>query len=146
LYGETYLAVLVGFVPRSVWPDKPVGFAAPLALMQKTGVGKFNIDTWYEINQFSLSPGFHGEALANFGIPGVLLLSVLLGVTTRYYDRYFRVIGSSRMRDINKLCVLLLFFLIVRGDFYSASIYVLFIFIFVTVVDRFVAIRTESLK
>lgn len=137
-YGETYLAVLVGLVPRSVWPDKPVGFAAPLALMQRTGLARFDADRWQEINQFSLSPGFHGEALANFGVPGLLLLSILLGIAVRYYDRCGRTIGSARMRDINKLCLLPLFFLLVRGDFYSASIYVLFIFVFVVLIDRFV--------
>ena len=142
-FGETYLAVLVGLVPRSVWPDKPVGFAAPLALMQKTGIDRFDVEKWYEINQFSLSPGFHGEALANFGIPGALLFSVLLGAATLYYDRYYKTIISSYIRDINKLCMLPLFFLIVRGDFYSASIYVLFIFVFVVLVDKFVALRRE---
>lgn len=134
-YGLTYAAVLVGPVPRSYWPDKPVGLAAPLGLMRRMGVRDFSSDLWQESQMFSLSPGFVGEAWANGGIAGVILLSLLFGTATALYDRKVPASDFS-LENIPLYCVLPIFLLAHRGDFYSAVNFCLFMFVGATIALR----------
>jgi hypothetical protein len=129
--GETYLSVFVAIIPRFLWPDKPVGLGAPLGLMQRTGQQEFVFNDWYAINQFSLSPGFVGEAYANFGTIGVVILSALLGFFAKFIDcRFFNNPSGLSLQDVSILPIVTSFFLIGRGDFYSAMNFSIFLFIF----------------
>lgn len=135
-YGETYFSVLAAPIPRSIWEDKPVGLGAPLGLMNRYGYkGKFDIEMWGDANQFSLSPGFVGEAYANFGYIGVLVLSILLGFVTAFFDKKVVSEGLSP-RTIPWLMFLSTFVLIHRGDFYVSVNYQLFMFIAVFIFYR----------
>lgn len=118
-FGSTYLAFFVSFIPREIWIDKPVGFAAPLALIYATGSQAFDLSTWQDLNYFSLSPGFVGEAYANFGWFGIVFLSFLLGFYVQFVDKRIRKIGYS-IDNVAWFAFLPFFFLVMRGDFYSA--------------------------
>ena len=138
-YGETYASVLVGLVPRSIWPSKPVSLGAPLGLMQVTGSQEFNPETWGRINRYSLSPGFIGEAYANFGVLGVIMLSLLLGWAAKFIDHkifHDRSQGFD-LRQLIYLPIMITFLLMGRGDFYSAAIYTFFMTIFLKVMTNF---------
>jgi len=70
--GESYVATLLFFIPRSLWENKPVGFGRQMAL-------------WYfpknRHNGFTLAGTHFGEAFGNFGkfgIPVALFVFVFL--------------------------------------------------------------------
>lgn len=141
-FGETYVAIPVGIVPRSWWPDKPVGLGALLGLMQTVGSSEYDHELWL-VNQFSLAPGFVGEAYANFGPAGVIVLSMLLGLGTRMVDKRF--VWNFALRRIGLNTVPILPFLpglmlAIRGDFYAAMLYPIFVsgflYVFVRLVQR----------
>jgi oligosaccharide repeat unit polymerase len=137
-YGETYASVLVGLVPRSMWPSKPVGLGAPLGLMQVAGIQDFDPVKWVKFNQYSLSPGFIGEAYANFGVLGVIMFSLAFGWTAKIIDRkvfHDRSQGFD-LRQLIYLPIMIAFLLMGRGDFYSAVIYTLFMWFFLKLMTK----------
>lgn len=137
--GETYLSVFVGLIPRSIWPSKPVGLAAPLGLMQLYGVQEFDMNLWIKSNQYSLSPGLVGEAHANFGYFGAVFIFVALGVIAKFFDaRYKKRIMIGEMYSLHILPVFPTFMLLSRGDFYSAVLYGTFVSLFVYCMVRIV--------
>lgn len=138
LTGSTYFSVLVAAWPRSLWLEKPVSFGAPLGYMVRTGREDFTLERWEEINQFSLSPGIVGEAYANFGVFGCVIIPVLIGVLAKIVQvRIHTAFWSSRLLYILTLPI---FFLIFRGDFYSSVNFSLFLilgaFVFSKIIKR----------
>lgn len=77
-HGSTFVATLFLEVPRALWEDKPIGFGAVLAeaLLKK---GTYAEGT----SLAALSPG---EWFFNFGIPGIILMIVVLGLAIRWLD------------------------------------------------------------
>lgn len=76
-WGETLIAPVVFFVPRALWPDKPLGLGAELAAKfrpELVGVGH------------SEAALIHGEAVWNFGVLGLMLLVPIVGIGIRYVD------------------------------------------------------------
>ncbi len=68
LYGSTYARVFTSFVPRSVYPNRPVNFTIVAASLYEPG----------EIT--SLGSTTLGEACANFGLFGIFVLPLLTGL------------------------------------------------------------------
>ena len=128
LYGVTYASVIVGIIPRTIWPGKPVGMAPILGLAQMFGSSEFNHDLWLRSNMYSLSPGFVGEAFANFGLLGVVVLSFVVGFVGGRWDASIRC--SHGVPLFKKILLLPVAIVIFRGDFYSATIYTIFIYFF----------------
>lgn len=79
-YGHTYYVQAVNPIPRFLWPGKPDGDAGlELSRLQGSTIdGRAYLTT---------SPGLIGEMYWNFGIPGVLLISALLGYLAKSWDR-----------------------------------------------------------
>lgn len=145
-YGETYLSILVAPIPRSLWPDKPVSLGAPLGLMNRYGYrGKFDNSLWEDANQFSLSPGFVGEAYANFGYIGVLVISSLLGFAMALFDKKI-IAGGITPRTIPWLMFLSTFLVLHRGDFYVSVNYPIFMFLGGSLFFRLTYTRTLIVK
>lgn len=69
--GRTYLSLVTSFVPRDLWADKPLAVDLVLnqALFPATASQKIGF-----------SFGFYSEPYLNFGIAGVLLVSLLFGM------------------------------------------------------------------
>jgi hypothetical protein len=143
--GKTYLSVAVGLIPRRVWPSKPVGLSAPLALMRVRGSSDFIAGEWVDAGRFSLSPGFVGEAHANFGLLGILGMSILLGLATFAYDDLDRRMkAESLVRQLPTVALAPVFFLLARGDFYSAVFFPLVFSVFCYLLFRVVIVRSRS--
>jgi hypothetical protein len=73
LLGKSYAAVVSSFVPRPLWPDKPRGGGSLYAQLF-SGAAKSG-------NSIPMSPEV--EMYWNFGVPGVILLSIAYGALLR---------------------------------------------------------------
>jgi oligosaccharide repeat unit polymerase len=77
--GNTYLVQLVNPIPRFLWPSKPSGDAGlMMAELQETVAHGADL---------TVSPGLVGEMYWNGGIPGVLIVSFILGYLAKSWDR-----------------------------------------------------------
>lgn len=136
--GETYTSVLFMFVPRAIWTEKPVGFAAPLGVLQRSGNQNFSFEEWHEINMFSLSPGFIGEAYANLGVIGVIVLSFFFGLICKKFDLSYRPeMMFINYKNVSYFAWCSTFFLLLRGDFFSAVYFSVFYFIFIRLIVKY---------
>lgn len=69
-YGETLTRVVTQFIPRSLWPQKPLDLSVV-------------VNSLYDWNEgmAGTPPGFIGEMFMNFHLPGVVVGCTLLGAT-----------------------------------------------------------------
>lgn len=77
-YGNQLLGVIFFYIPRSIWPTKPIGSGYLIA---------------HEYNYYfdNLSMNYFGEGYINFGIIGMLAFSIILGYINGYFDRLYWV-------------------------------------------------------
>ena len=75
-YGYQLLGVLLFFVPRSIWPSKPIGSG-------------YLIAHEYDYVLENLSMNYFGEGYINFGIIGVIVFSILIGYVNARFDRKY---------------------------------------------------------
>ena len=102
-YGAT-LNVLVEFIPRLLWPEKPVTVIGN-TLGREYGILS---PTDYATN---ISFGLAGEAYLNFGLAGIVGIGIVLGFTMR------RVYRSLIVQN--------------HGDYFSLLLYFLFMYWFI---------------
>ena len=109
-YGRQLIGVTLFFVPRSVWPAKPVGSGAFL---------------------YSSSPyGFHNractylaEGFINFGVAGSLVFAALLALLIARYDGWYWRRGGRVRFTLPRLFYFVsigMLFFILRGDLMSS--------------------------
>ncbi|MGB3617035.1 MAG: O-antigen polymerase, partial [Catalinimonas sp.] len=81
LWGKTYLAGLISFVPRQF-----------SAFRDTWGLGVVTATTahMHPATHPGLRPGTFGEAFLNFGVPGVVALGLLLGYVLAYVNDHIR--------------------------------------------------------
>jgi hypothetical protein len=89
LKGRSYLANLVNPIPRYFWPNKP-GDNAGYVLAEAHGYV-----TPDGITYVSIAPGVLGEMVMNFGLIGVPIVSFLIGVILRSWDRLLPLASQS---------------------------------------------------
>ena len=103
LLGSSFLAAFIFFIPRSIFPDKPLSYEL---------ASQISSDLSY-----NLPASFYGEGIANFGLLGVPILAFLLGYYLKKIDHIF----YSKPRNIFELGIYILFafnmFFMVRGSF-----------------------------
>jgi oligosaccharide repeat unit polymerase len=80
-HGQTLMVTLLGFIPRAVWPEKPVGIGKELT---RYVVGPF----YEETEGFSVAVTLPGDFYLNFGWFGVILGGFSLGLACRAIKRY----------------------------------------------------------
>lgn len=93
--GETYLAAGTNIIPRSLWPEKPLGGGPVLINMIIPGA--------YEIGakgNNSLTTGFLTEAVMNFGFAGALLVVVAWAAVVHMVMRQLASSTSIYWRSI----------------------------------------------
>lgn len=83
--GRQLLGTAAFFVPRKLWPDKPVGSGTMIAELNKA-------------NFTNVSIPYFGEGYVNFGYPGILLFAVFASWLSAYAD-----VAYSRQRRISAL-------------------------------------------
>jgi hypothetical protein len=80
-HGSTLLVTALGFIPRSVWPEKPVGIGKELTL--------YVIGPFYEPSHgYSVAPTVPADLYLNFGWFGIVIGGLALGVVCRAVAAY----------------------------------------------------------
>jgi oligosaccharide repeat unit polymerase len=103
LDGSSYLQVAVFVIPRGLWSGKPKGsIVQVIAAMDPRDSG-------------IAFPEF-GEMYANFGLPGVLIGSLLLGALIELLSRRFARSTSIRESVFTAVCGAVLLEIFTRGD------------------------------
>ena len=67
--GKQLLGAMLFFIPRSIWPSKPIGSGATIAIYQRQSFK-------------NISCPIIGEAIINFGIIGVIIFAVAIAKTS----------------------------------------------------------------
>ena len=115
-YGRQLLGVLLFFLPSSIWSSKPIGSGAFLI---KTELGN---------DAFSnVSCPFIAEGYLNFGIVGIVVFAVVIGlVITKLDEKYWANMGSGDRKCSFSPYLFLVFmlFFMLRGDLLSGFAYV----------------------
>lgn len=80
-------AIVVNWIPRSIWPDKPIGFGRRYA-MARMGIDYTN-NALASSAVSSFAVGICGEGWANGGLKGVIFYSVVVGLYAGVLIRLF---------------------------------------------------------
>lgn len=121
-YGGQLVGVFLFWVPRTVWPDKPMG------------TGAFTAE---KLNFFfsNVAANYFAEGYVNFGYLGILLFLVFLAYQTAFIDKVYweseRKVTGDFFSVLYTISLGFLFF-ILRGDMLSSVAY-LFGFLFAAV-------------
>ncbi|MEU2611990.1 hypothetical protein ABZ570_10455 [Micromonospora sp. NPDC007271] len=93
-WGRTFVAAVVGLVPRAVWPHKPDGFGSEVVTVLHPGlVGTGHSDAAL----------FQGEWIYNFGTVGLLLMVPCAGLIVRGVDRLIVWMSERRIDGVRAL-------------------------------------------
>jgi oligosaccharide repeat unit polymerase len=82
-YGYSYLNAILVLIPRSFFPDKPF-----VNLDTTIGQAVFGCQVY---GACAVPPGLLGESFLNFGVPGVFLMPILMGILVGAMDLRFRM-------------------------------------------------------
>jgi len=114
-YGDTYSYFAVAFIPRVIWPDKPMAggandfFAVAYGITSEEGVKRVT---------FGVS--LLGEGYINFGAPGVVFIMALQGVILILLQHVF---GGERSGAGGQAVFLAFFIFFLNGVGTSAEIF-----------------------
>ena len=115
-WGYQFVGNILFFVPRTLWEDKPIGTGA--TIMEGLGANFTNV-----------SAPLPAEMYMNFGLVGLVLGGILVGMFLSYLDKRFWSEDSLRREkkygrlDIFYPFGLIFFFFIMRGDLLSSLSY-----------------------
>jgi hypothetical protein len=111
-FGFGFLGALLFFVPRSIWPEKPIGSAQEVAALSNLSFD-------------NLSMTLVAELYLNFWYVGILLGALLLGILFKRIDNLFKNIGhyEASVRWIVYFQSIGLLLFVLRGSFLSAFAY-----------------------
>ncbi|MGC2596033.1 MAG: O-antigen polymerase [Rhabdochlamydiaceae bacterium] len=128
LYGKTYLAALISFIPRAFSSIREE-WSISMYTNRLTG---FDSETMP-----GLRPGMFGESFFNFSYPGVVLFGLLFGFALRYGDLKIKE-HVMKSKDIIKgnSCLFVFFFLSQLSV--SASMWSFYVFLFVNLAIFFI--------
>lgn len=109
-WGQQLFGVLFFFIPRSIWPSKPIGsgaFIAESARMDFTNI----------------SCPYVAEGYINFGILGVILFAIAMAFFVAKLDTKFYTYSKLNFIKIFYPVALGMIFFILRGDLMSSFAY-----------------------
>ena len=112
LYGESFFAGFVNFIPRAFWQSKPIAFSIILS----SEYYNLNIDSIFT----NFGPGIIAEAYANGGFISTLLFAMILGIAVSKFDNIIDNGKESSFLIITALILYPSLIFLVRGDFVNA--------------------------
>lgn len=135
-FGESIGALVLGPVPRSLWPEKPMGFSHYMTLAK---VGSARQDAG-----LSLAPSLVGDFWGGGGWPNVIVLSLFLGIVLGFAARWHRENQGDIMVKVVYWQVLFMAFLSARGDVYTIYHRALVLVVFTVVLMRLVRANSPA--
>lgn len=105
-YGRQFLGVLLFFVPRSIWPTKPIGSGAL-------------VFSYLHPSFTNVSCPIFAEFYINWGFLGVVIGGFLLGGMLKYIDKVYFSCRKGYLKYCYPIIIGFLFFLM-RGDLLSS--------------------------
>jgi len=123
--GRTFLSVLVGPFPRSLWLSKPTG-GGPI---MKNHIAPGSYDLIYGDKISSYTTGFPTEAYLNFGWLGIIFCPVIMVSIIFFHERFmFKANSSVEVVVASALLIRILGF--VNAEFYGSFIHIFVILVF----------------
>lgn len=110
-YGRQLIGVLLFWVPRSVWGNKPIGSGAFLAK---------EVNLLWE----NISANYFAEGFINFGLVGILLFVIIIAYVTALIDKkYWKFFYKEKNNffQILYFIILSMLFFAMRGDLLSST-------------------------
>lgn len=131
-WGRQLMGVLLFWVPRTIWPNKPIGSGAFVS-----GSLGFNFT--------NLSAPLPAEGIINFGVVGVFLFALVFGwlmtsLDNAYWETFDKDGKRVRRYDIIYPFICIMFFFVSRGDLLSSFAYMvayIVVWIGVVLLSRF---------
>lgn len=122
--GRQLLGCLFFWVPRTMWPTKPVGSGHYIAQAYDLGIGEFS----------NISMNYLGEGYINFGYIGIIVFVIALAVISAKADFAFWEVKKGDFKDSSSLIYLVsvgyIYFLL-RGDMLSGLSYYIGIIVYI---------------
>jgi hypothetical protein len=87
-YGATYSYLTIAWIPRAIWPEKPIANYA-----NNFYAVEYGISTEEGVKTSSFGATLMGEGFINFGVAGVALVMIVLGLAISLMERVF---GSEK--------------------------------------------------
>jgi hypothetical protein len=82
--GQTYSYLAIAWIPRAIWPEKPVANSA-----NNFYAVAYDVSTEEGVKTSSFGATLIGEGYMNFGVPGVVIVMAFLGVVTSVLEDVF---------------------------------------------------------
>ena len=140
-YGRQLVGAVLFFVPRSFWPNKPVGsghFVAENMLMTRYSF-------WFT----NISMPFPAEGYINFGILGIILFAFILALISKITDKWYKY-NDLRLFFSLYVCFHMIFMIfMLRGDLMSSFAYLvgnLLAIFFVPLILNKITCRREKIE
>lgn len=131
-YGRQLIGAALFFVPRFLWPNKPIGTG-------HTVISKLQQNYFTNVSAPLVS-----ESYINFGIIGVISVAILLGILIRKIDnKYWNGTNYLTTTKIIYPSAMFMFFFFLRGDMMSAWAYTFTQILIGAVICKF-AIKTKE--
>lgn len=114
-YGYQMLGAILFFIPRSIWPNKPIGTGAKVIVGLK-GTTFSNV-----------CMPLVGESFYNFGILGVIIFGFIIGWFCEHFDQnYWHEKNTiNTKKTVMYPSAILFFFFLNRGDLMSSGSYMI---------------------
>lgn len=118
----TIKTILINPVPRFLYPDKPVAFGV-LLTEAKFGSGDFSIKNLTTINT-GFAVGVAGEGWANWGLMGLLLYSIIMGLYSGFFSKLYSIFinSSNYLSLLFAICFFHCTSNFIRGDLHSGVV------------------------
>ncbi|MAV65254.1 MAG: hypothetical protein CMG00_08705 [Candidatus Marinimicrobia bacterium] len=109
-FGSSFLWIPLSFIPRSIWPDKPI-----------------SIDTYFGMKVYeattygsgAVPPGLFSELYWNFGYIGIIIGCFIFGIVFRFIEIHYLIKGNN---NINSLIIYVVCFLTLGVAVFGSSI------------------------
>jgi len=141
LYGKTIFSFITGVIPRSFYPEKPVG-SGPV---MKNIIAPGSYDLIHGENITSVTTGLPTESFLNFGWLGAILMPILMliliSLSTRFAQR-----ASTALEVIASGAISLRIISYINGEFFGVSMHIITILLFLFTVKAFSFINKSLLQ
>lgn len=130
-WGRQLLGVIFFWIPRSVWPNKPIGSGHFLAEKQR-------------LSYSNISCNYFAEGYINFGFLGVLIFIIALSYVTAKLDKmHWTISVHSNNNYFNVIYYVLIgmLFFVLRGDLLSSFAYTIGFLVSIWLVHKIVSLR-----